>query len=143
MKREHIWVLDFCVPVGWTVDLTQPGGDWDREFEPNTEEAVSFMLEGKYYEHMAFMMTLGQQIGKFATAAAIAIERAADVIFKIAEGLDSQAIKPLLSIQQELNEMELNKHGTHVVRSQNPKISLPVRKFNCGPPAPRLDRRRK
>lgn len=142
MKREHVWVLDFCVPTWWTVDLTPPGGDWDREVEPGSLEEKIFKLEAMHYG----IWHAARQVGKTVTAAAMesmeGFKKAADM-FMNAVSQGWTPIHETLKVMDKVSEWEEAKHGTFTIKSQNPKIDLPIRKVNCGPPAPRLDRRRK
>lgn len=142
MKREHNWVLDFCSPMGWPIDLTPPQGDWDRDIPKGSPEEIIFKLESSSPALTQFINMISIQAGKTLTAAAVAMSQVADAFAK-AVNENWGAVKPWIEVNQELDEMELARHGTFVVRSQNPKIDLPVRKFNCGPPIKRLDRRRK
>ena len=145
MNREHTWALDFCVPSGWTISFVRPGGDWDREFLPGSEEEAIFKAEGSFYsfeQYVQVFRMFGQQVGKSFEAAAIALREGFDTIVSGVVHV-AEILQPVCEQINELNEWELQKHGTYTVKSQKVGIELPVRKSNCGPPVKRFDRRKR
>lgn len=138
MKREDNWVLYFCNPSDWTVNLTPPEGDWDREVEPGSEEEKVFIAEKyKYYTDL-FFRQVGKNLRTYAEAVQMNFEHAAAVMAS-----HFNHIQHIEDIKRELTEHEEAKNGTYTVRSQKVGIELPKRKVNCGPPLRRLDKRRK
>lgn len=135
MKTKDTWVLDFCSPVIWTVDMSHPGGEWDEELEPGSPEYNSRQLSMAGSDFMHVISVWGRQFGK---AMSTLVEAFEPVIQKVAQDLE-----PVGKMLDQLTEDELKKNGIHKIKSVNPRVQLPPRTFNSGPPEPRFDRRKK
>lgn len=143
MKREDLWALDFCYPASWTVDMSPPAGDWDEEFEPGTYEynirqvGMQFSVNGQQFVHA--IQVVSQQFGKSLAEAGKEIMA---LFTPVADKLEEE-LKPITEVMQQLMDEEMKKHGNHRITSIDPKIKLPERLVNSGPPLPRFDRRKK
>lgn len=132
MKKENVWMLNYCVPVTWTNDLTPPGGEWDYETNPNAKfdwsdftsslsEFVSVIGKG----FTAYLSEVEKQFG----AVAELVNQEGYYIYPIIDEMADVSIK-----LDKLDEEELVKNGRHIVKSQKPGITLPARMTNSGPP---------
>lgn len=129
MKTENIWILNHCHPTTWTNDLTPPG-DRDYALEPweQTRQSLGslFAIIGSAFSDMA------KPIGKAVEHIGYHVAPVFDEIIPFFEDCER--------IQNLLTEDELVKNGRHIVKSQNPRIKLPTRYTNSGPPERRRRR---
>lgn len=126
MKTENVWALNHCTPATWTVELTPPAS-WD--YERDAGERLNDELNG-------FFALVGRSFSAYGEALSVAFKP----FVQLVEGV-SYHIAPILdemhshvSVMKELEEGELVKNGRHIVKSQNPRIELPIRYTNSGPP---------
>ena len=144
MKAGQFWILEYCRPSGWTVDLTPPQGDWDYEVEQGSHGALvlekailNAEMQNAWIEMggtiSSFFDQIGQNLG-------IAWNVVSDHFKPVAERM-SEALIPAAKIMEDLvaqaeadHEEYLRKNGIHKVKSIIPEINLPIRTFNSGPP---------
>lgn len=130
MKPQDLWKLDYCTPAHWPNDMTPPQGDWDREVEPGSAEEKIFMMER--VPPMGFTQ-LFSQIGRGVNAFVDEIQKAFTPVVEVVENITTQFGPTLLKLEK-LQEEELTKNGQHLIKSQKPGVTLPVRIVNSGPP---------
>jgi len=123
LKTKDLWVLDYCIPSHWTNDLTPPE-EWDYAAEPGS-------------------MSLGDFLGAVAGAFGVAMNEVVEGLKPVLKLIESASynIVPIIDeinrfdeITKQLDEADLVKNGRYIVKSQNPKVELPTRYTNSGPP---------
>lgn len=149
MNPENTWVLDYCIPASWTINLMKPEGEWDYEVRINSPEWADLQEQlraAKLAEDQKALREFGTAVGRGVSSFLDELISGFSPLVTAFSDKMQTHIKAFEFAEEQIKELDeaiLKKNGTHVVHSLKPELKVPTKTFNSGPPPKRFDRNKK